>query len=146
MMVTSLSCAGYLGIPPFGFPEQLRSLVVAGKKLPNGKECFEARPGAEMKPLNFEKIEEDLKEKFEVGSNSHTRINEHDVVSYTQYPKVFEEFMQARQKYGDLSVLDTRTFVEGMTVGQVLHCAKFTTSDTSFSNGPFGRPGNQYRT
>ena len=74
---------GYLGIPPFGFPEPLRSRVVTNKKLPNGKECFEARPGAEMPPLDFVAIEKDLKNKF--GEN---RIKETDVVSYTQYPKV----------------------------------------------------------
>jgi len=37
-----------LGIPPFGFPEELRKKIVKGKTLPNGKEVFEGRPGAEM--------------------------------------------------------------------------------------------------
>ena len=99
---------GYLGIPPFGFPEPLRTKVVKGKKLPNGKECFDGRPGAEMKPLDFSQVKENLSLKFPLNT-----ISETDVVSYSQYPKVFEEFLTVKNKYGDLSVLDTRTFVEG---------------------------------
>ncbi|CAN0010510.1 unnamed protein product [Laminaria digitata] len=45
---------GYLGIPPYGFPEPLRSKVLKGKTLPNGKSCFEGRPGAEMPPYDFD--------------------------------------------------------------------------------------------
>jgi pyruvate carboxylase len=56
--------------------------------------------------MNFEKIRLDLQQKY--GT-----ISETDVVSYSQYPKVFEEYMDVKFKYGDLSVLDTRTFVEG---------------------------------
>ena len=104
---------GYLGIPPFGFPEPLRSHVVKGKKLPNGKECFEGRPGAEMVALDFDKVASQLTKKY--GKDT---IKETDLVSYSQYPKVFDDFMGVRSRYGDLSVLDTRTFVEGMTVGQ----------------------------
>ena len=104
---------GYLGIPPFGFPEPLRSKVLAGRKLPNGKMQFEGRPGAEMPPLNFEALQKELQEKYE-GWN----ISEGDVVSSSQYPKVFDEYKEHRIQFGDVSVLDTRTFVEGMVVGQ----------------------------
>jgi len=103
---------GYLGIPPFGFPEPLRSKVIKGKKLPNGKECFDGRPGAEMPPMDFNKITEDLKATWGRG------IREVDVVSYSQYPKVFNDFASARAIYGDTSILDTRTFIEGLTVNQ----------------------------
>eukprot|EP00607_Mallomonas_marina_P006361 CAMPEP_0182425242 /NCGR_PEP_ID=MMETSP1167-20130531/11595_1 /TAXON_ID=2988 /ORGANISM="Mallomonas Sp, Strain CCMP3275" /LENGTH=1188 /DNA_ID=CAMNT_0024605739 /DNA_START=92 /DNA_END=3658 /DNA_ORIENTATION=+ len=103
---------GYLGIPPFGFPEPLRSKVLAGRKLPNGKECFDGRPGAEMPPLDFEDAAKKLRTKWGPG------IRDVDVVSYSQYPKVFDDYVLSRAKYGDLSVLDTRSFVEGMKVGQ----------------------------
>lgn len=103
---------GYLGIPPFGFPEPLRSKVLAGRKLPNGKECFDGRPGAEMPSLDFDGLTKSLRSRFGPG------IREVDVVSHSQYPKVFEDYVMSRVKYGDLSVLDTRTFVEGMAVGQ----------------------------
>ena len=101
---------GYLGIPPMGFPEPLRSRVLEGKSLlPNGKNCFTARPGAEMKAYDFEGAKQTLEKKF-----GHKNIQEKDVVSYSQYPKVFDDFMVNRIKYSDLSILDTRTFVEGM--------------------------------
>jgi pyruvate carboxylase len=110
---------GYLGIPPFGFPENLRSKVVAGKKLPNGKECFTARPGAEMTSLDFDKVTKMLQKKYSASEDGGgTSIKEQDVQSYVQYPKVFEEYMESKKKYGDVSVLDTRTFVEGLAVQQ----------------------------
>ena len=105
---------GYLGIPePFGFPEPLRTMVLQGRKLPNGKSCFEGRPGAELPPMDFDALTKKLQDRYK-----ERRIHETDVVSYSQYPKVFEEYMDHRVQYGDVSVLDTRTFVEGMTVGQ----------------------------
>ncbi|CAE7616069.1 pyc-1, partial [Symbiodinium microadriaticum] len=99
---------GYLGIPPFGFPEPLRSRVIAGKLLPNGKDCFDGRPGAELPPANFDSMRLQLNDKY--GSC----ITEQDVVSYSQYPKVFDDYMKGHIEYGDLTVLDTPTFVEGM--------------------------------
>lgn len=49
---------------PFGFPEPLRSRVIAGKKLPNGKEFYDGRPGAEMAPFDFDAAAVKLKQKF----------------------------------------------------------------------------------
>jgi pyruvate carboxylase len=74
---------GYLGIPPIGFPEPLRSRVLEGKKLlPNGKNCFTARPGAEMPAYDFEAARKELEMK-----HGKKNIQEKDVVSYSQYPK-----------------------------------------------------------
>jgi hypothetical protein len=44
-----------------------------------------------------------------------------DVMSYAQYPKVFEQFMQGRQEFDDVSVLDTRTFLQGLKIGGCHH-------------------------
>ena len=41
---------GYLGPPPGGFPEPLRSRVLEGRSLPDGRPCFDGRPGAELEP------------------------------------------------------------------------------------------------
>ncbi|KAG5187976.1 putative carboxylase [Tribonema minus] len=104
---------GYLGLPPFGFPEPLRSRVLKGKTLPNGNQMFTARPGAEMEPCDFDKARSALVKKY--GSD---HIRDVDLMSHIQYPAVFKEFMAAKDKFGDLSVLDTRTFVSGMKIGQ----------------------------
>ncbi len=103
---------GYLGLPPFGFPEPLRSHVLKGRLLPNGKHVFEGRPGAEMPPFDFEAETKALKEKY--GDS----ITDLDVLSYAQYPAVFKDFMESSANYGDLSVLDTRTFAGGLLIGQ----------------------------
>jgi pyruvate carboxylase len=55
---------GYLGIPPFGFPEPMRTKVLKGRTLPNGKSCFDGRPGAELPPFEFEAEKRKLIEKF----------------------------------------------------------------------------------
>jgi len=103
---------GYLGIPPHGFPEPLRSKVLKGKTLPNGKSCFDGRPGAEMPPFDFER------EKLTLIGLYGDNVKDVDVLSHAQYPQVFKEFMKVRKEYDDLSVLGTRTFIEGMKIGE----------------------------
>ncbi|CAF4445596.1 unnamed protein product, partial [Rotaria magnacalcarata] len=49
---------GQLGQPHGGFPEPLRTQILKGKKKIDG------RPGADSKSLDFDKIEEELKNKF----------------------------------------------------------------------------------
>lgn len=73
---------GYLGIPPFGFPEPLRAHVLKGRTLPNGKACFEGRPGAELPAFAFE----DEKQSLLDTHGSH--IRDVDVMTYAQYPQV----------------------------------------------------------
>jgi len=101
-----------LGIPPHGFPEPLRSKVLKGKTLPNGKSCFDGRPGAEMPPFDFER------EKLTLIGLYGDNVKDVDVLSHAQYPQVFKEFMKVRKEYDDLSVLGTRTFIEGMKIGE----------------------------
>ncbi|CAM9814610.1 unnamed protein product [Ascophyllum nodosum] len=103
---------GYLGIPPYGFPEPLRSKVLKGKTLPNGKSCFDGRPGAEMPPYDFDNEMRQLHAKYGM------HVTERDLMSHAQYPSVFKDFMASRAEHGDLSILDTRTFISGMKTGQ----------------------------
>eukprot|EP00953_Heterococcus_sp_UTEX-ZZ885_P031629 16583-Heterococcus_DN1.PRE.4 len=72
---------GYLGLPPFGFPEPLRSKVLKSKKLPNGKQMFEGRPGAEMSDYDFAAAKEELEAAHGKGT-----ISEGDLLSHAQYP------------------------------------------------------------
>ena len=102
---------GYLGQPPGGFPEPLRSKIIRDRPR------IDTRPGLNMKPLDFKKLKTELREKF--GKN----ITDVDVASYYMYPKVsvigpgqrldysysiasafqvFEEYQGFIEKYGDL--------------------------------------------
>ncbi|KAK4561185.1 pyruvate carboxylase [Recurvomyces mirabilis] len=96
---------GLMGQPYGGFPEPLRSRALRDRRK------MDKRPGLYLDPLNFDAIRKKLKEQF--GGCSET-----DVASYAMYPKVFEDYKKFTQKYGDLSVLPTKYFLNRPEVGQ----------------------------
>lgn len=98
---------GLIGQPPGGFPEPLRTKVLKGKTK------YDGRPGADLKPLDFNKIKSNLIEKF--GDEN---VNDCDVMSYVMFPKVLEEFLEFRSKYGPVDKLDTRSFFIGPYIAE----------------------------
>lgn len=97
---------GLIGQPYGGFPEPLRSDVLRGKR-----RKLDVRPGLELAPFDFKKIEEDLSSRF-------NKISECDIASYNMFPKVYEDFRKIREQYGDLSVLPTRAFLSPPRIGE----------------------------
>ena len=97
---------GGLGQPLGGWPKKIQE-VVLGKRKP-----IKGRPGAELKPLNFKKIAEELSVKLK------REANDDDVFSSVMYPEVFAEFAKKANVHGDLSVLPTPAFFYGMKIGQ----------------------------
>ena len=97
---------GNLGQPYQGFPKELQRIIL------KGQQPLTERAGALLKPLNFEEIRTMLKEVL-------TRpVNDHDVLSCALYPQVFLDWVQFTRTYGDVSVLDTPTFLSGLRVGE----------------------------
>ena len=97
---------GNIGQPYGGFPEPFRSKVL--KDMPR----IEGRPGASMEPLDFTKLEHELKQSFTAS------VNEVDVMSAALYPEVTKEFLQFRETYGPSDKLDTRIFFVGPKIGE----------------------------
>jgi pyruvate carboxylase len=98
--------SGGLGQPMGGWPKKIQE-VVLGKRKP-----IKGRPGAELKPLNFKKIAEELSTKLK------REATDDDVFSSVMYPEVFADFAKKAGVHGDLSVLPTPAFFYGMKIGQ----------------------------
>ena len=97
---------GYLGMPYGGFPEELQKVILKGKK------PLEVRPGELLEPVDFEKLKEALYK--ELGR----QVTDFEIISYALYPKVFMEYIKTDEQYGNISVLDTPTFLYGMRLGE----------------------------
>jgi len=99
---------GEIGIPPGGFPEPLRSKVLASR----GLEGIDGRPGATLPDYNFDEASKLLKEKF--GAKY---ISDKDVMSYALYPNVFTEWKEYESVFGEVTKLPTDLFLNPMIEG-----------------------------
>ena len=98
---------GRIGTPYQGFPEKLQKLVLKGRA------PISERPGAVLPPVDFEDVRAKLKE-LEAPTTDEA------VSAYCLYPKVFTDWVNRYNQFGDVSVLDTPTFFFGMTPGEVI--------------------------
>ncbi len=98
--------SGYLGQPYGGFPKELQQVIL------KGKEPITVRPGELLEPVDFEALKGELRQ--ELGREA----TDFEVLAYALYPKVFLEYRKAVEQYGDLSVLDTPTYLYGMRLGE----------------------------
>ncbi|WP_197090944.1 pyruvate carboxylase [Bacillus sp. FJAT-27231] len=97
---------GYLGQPYGGFPKQLQKVIL------KGKEPLTVRPGELLKEVDFNALREELQQEME------GKVTDHDVIAYALYPKVFMDYVKTIDQFGDVSVLDTPTFLYGMRLGE----------------------------
>lgn len=102
---------GFLGTPPGGFPEPLRTKII------RNRERVDTRRGAQLEPFDFKKARDELSQKYS------KTISATDAVSYAMYPKVFEEFQEFIDKYGDLSSLPTRYFLHRPEVNEEIQAS-----------------------
>ncbi|MEE9327073.1 MAG: pyruvate carboxylase [Cocleimonas sp.] len=93
---------GNLGQTEGGFPQELSKLVLKNDK------PFTDRPNDHLKPIDFDKEFVIFQEKFD------DRRTMCDFLSYMMYPKVYEDFYQHHEKYGNISVLPTVAFFYGL--------------------------------
>jgi pyruvate carboxylase len=97
---------GSLGQPYEGFPKELHRIVL------KGRESITVRPGELLEDVNFRQIEETLYHAL------NRPITSHETIAYALYPKVFMDYQKIVEQYGNVSVLDTPTFLYGMRLGE----------------------------
>jgi len=93
---------GNLGQTAGGFPRKITKLVLKNEK------PFTDRPNDHLEPIDFDSEFKAFQEKFDEGCGML------DFLSYMMYPKVYEDFYQHQQDYGDISVLPTTAFFYGL--------------------------------
>lgn len=98
--------SGYLGQPVGGFPQELQKIILKGKA------PITVRPGELIPTVDFDALKVELQEEIL------REPTEQDLLAYALYPKVFLEYCQTQSLFGDISSLDTPTFLHGMTVDE----------------------------
>ncbi len=93
---------GDLGQTVGGFPEKLSNIILKNEK------PYSDRPNAHLKPIDFGAAFEKFKEQFG------TQYSFLDMLSYLFYPKVFKEYHEHRQQFGDLRYVPTEVFFFGL--------------------------------
>jgi len=90
---------GDLGQPHGGFPEKLQKLVLKGE-IP-----YTDRPNAYLAPVDFDTEYSQFLQEFDDGRRSFL-----DFLAYKLYPKVFTDYYDFVQTYGDVGKLPTPAF------------------------------------
>lgn len=101
--------AGDLGQPYGGFPKELQQVVL--KDHP----AITVRPGSLAKPVDFDAVTKELAEKLKRQPTAE------EVISYVLYPDVYLDYVKRNRQYGQIGVLDTNTFYQGMRPGEKIY-------------------------
>ena len=99
---------GEIGQPVNGFNKELQKVILKGQT------PIEKRPGELLEPVDFDSLREELQEKQQ------SEVTEQDLISYAIYPKVYEQYIKTYESFGNLSLLDTPTFLFGMAKNETV--------------------------
>ncbi len=97
--------SGMMGQPAWGFPKDLQRVVL------KGKEPITCRPGELLKPIDFDRVREEMKS-FEPDPSWRA------VLSYCLYPKVYQDYVKGQKEYGYVMRLGSHVFFHGLAVGE----------------------------
>ena len=98
--------SGKLGQPVGGWPKAIQKAIL-GKQKP-----LRGRPGASAPKIDLKKEASALRRKL-----GHPP-SEDELFAHLMYPKVHEDFVGFRKKYGDVGVLPTTAFFHGLEPGE----------------------------
>ncbi|WP_367389955.1 pyruvate carboxylase [Lewinella sp. LCG006] len=93
---------GDLGQINGGFPKEIQQLVL------KDEQPYTDRPNAHMEPIDFEQELKAFKKKF--GKD----LGIKDLLSYLLYPKVYQEYYDFREEFGEVSNLPSPAFFYGL--------------------------------
>ncbi|NML65570.1 pyruvate carboxylase [Hymenobacter sp. RP-2-7] len=96
---------GDIGQPQGGWPQDIQQVVL------RGEQPFTDRPGEHLAPIDFEK-------EWPEFEKAHPYAQFSDFLSSLLYPKVFADYWQFRQQYGDVSRIPTPVFFFGLQEGE----------------------------
>ena len=96
---------GDIGQPEGGWPEGLPAIILKGQP------AYTDRPNAHLAPIDFDAAWVEFQEKYPGGKLT-------DLLSSLLYPKVFDQYWQFGQEFGDVSVVPTRLFFYGLDPGE----------------------------
>lgn len=96
---------GHMGVPYGGFPAEVRSLVLGPDAPPPEKLAMTVQDSLSSVRADLERL---------VGR----AVTDQEVLSYRLYPKVFREYLEHRDRFGDVTTLPTTIFFYGVTVGE----------------------------
>ena len=97
---------GDLGQPPGGWPEAIQ------RKVLKDEVPYTVRPGALLAPADLDA------ERAAAAAGCGRPLTDEELASYLMYPRVFEGFFAAREKFGPASALPTPVYFYGMAVGE----------------------------
>jgi pyruvate carboxylase len=96
---------GRLGQPPGGFPPELQTRVLKGRK------AFTERPGINLAPADI------LAARTKATEQLGRPASDRDALSSLIYPKVFADLASHQRQFSDTSVLPTAVFFHGPEIG-----------------------------
>ena len=97
---------GDLGQPLGGFPKELQRIILKNQS------AYTDRPNAHLEPIDFDAEFEVFKKKFQKGFSR--PIEFEDFLSYSLYPRVFEDAHEKYKLYGNTAILASTNFFYGM--------------------------------
>ena len=93
---------GNIGQPEGGFDEEMRAVVLKGAP------HIDVRPGTLLPPTDFDDIKAGFKEKYNVN------LTRQAIASAAIYPKVYADYVEFLQEYGDFIEMPSNVFFNGL--------------------------------
>lgn len=100
-------CKGMIGQPMGGVPKDLQEVVL------KGEEAITARPGSLLPDEDFEAIKAHLRDDLDIKNPTNRQV-----LSYSLYPKVFDDYIAHVRDFNDVSKIESDVFFYGLNMGQ----------------------------